>query len=103
MTVRKGDTVLGIAGKEKGKRGKGDKVHTQGNKVEVEGINLIVRHVRPRPNVRQAGRVQKESPLHMSNVMLVCNKCNAPTRVKLQFLEDGRKVRTCLQCKETID
>ena len=64
---------------------------------------MVVRHMRPRPDVRQAGRVQKESPIHMSNVMLVCNKCSKPTRVRTTYLDDGKKVRVCLQCKETMD
>ena len=103
MKIRTGDTVLVIAGKEKGKRGRVDRVNLTENRLVVEGLNMVVRHMRPRPDVRQAGRVQKESSIHMSNVMLVCNKCTTPTRVKVTYLDDGRKVRVCLQCGETID
>ena len=103
MKVRKGDTVMVLAGKEKGKSGRVERVLPSGSRVMVEGINMITRHMRPRPNVRQVGRIQQESPVHISNVMLVCNKCSKPTRGRTNFLDDGRKVRVCLQCKETID
>ena len=103
MKIRTGDTVMVIAGKEKGKSGKVERIQADRNRLVVEGINMVVRHMRPRPDVRQAGRVQKESPIHMSNVMLVCNKCSKPTRVRTTYLDDGKKVRVCLQCKETMD
>ena len=103
MKIHKGDTVLIIAGKERGRSGRVERVLPSQNRVLVEGINLVTRHMRPRPDVRQAGRIQKESPIHISNVMLLCNKCNKPTRVRASYLDDGRKVRLCLQCKETID
>ena len=103
MKIRRGDTVMVIAGKEKGKSGKIERIQADKNRVVVEGINMVIRHMRPRPDVRQAGRVQKESPIHLSNVMLVCNKCSKPTRVRATYLDDGKKVRVCLQCRETID
>jgi large subunit ribosomal protein L24 len=103
MRIRRGDTVLVIAGKDKGKSGRVERDFPSENRVLVEGINMVTRHVRARPEVRQAGRIQQESPIHVSNVMLMCNKCSKPTRAKVNYLEDGRKVRACLQCKETID
>jgi large subunit ribosomal protein L24 len=103
MAIRKGDTVLVIAGKEKGRQGRVERLIPAKDRVVVEGLNMVVRHMRPRPDVRQAGRIQKEAPIHTSNVILVCNKCSKPTRVRISHLEDGRKVRTCLQCSETID
>ena len=103
MAIRKGDTVLVIAGKEKGRQGKVERLIPEKDRVVIEGINMVVRHMRPRPDVRQAGRIQKEAPIHASNVVLVCNKCSKPTRVRISHLEDGRKVRMCLQCSETID
>ena len=102
MKIRRGDTVMVIAGKEKGKRGRVDKVLPSHDRVMIEGVNLVTRHVRPRPDVRQAGRIQKEAPVPLSNVVLVCDKCSKPTRVRHSFLDDGRKVRVCLQCRETI-
>jgi large subunit ribosomal protein L24 len=103
MKVRKGDTVMVIAGKEKGRSGRVDRVLNKQDMVVIEGLNMIIRHMRPRPDLRQAGRIQKESPIHMSNVLLVCNKCNSPTRPRLNYIEGGRKVRECRQCNETID
>ena len=103
MKLRKGDTVMVIAGKEKGKTGRVDRILIPQDRVTIEGVNMVVRHMKPQPGVRQAGRVQKESPLHISNVMLVCNKCDKATRVTFQNLDDGRKVRVCLRCRETID
>ena len=103
MRIRKGDTVLVIAGKDKGKSGRVERDLPSQNKVMVEGINMVTRHVKARPDVRQAGRIQQEAPIHVSNVMLMCNKCSKPTRTTVNYLEDGRKVRVCLQCKETID
>ena len=103
MKIHRGDTVLVVAGKEKGRRGRVDRVLLSRNRIVVEGLNLVVRHVRPRPDMRQAGRIQKESPIHVSNVMLICNKCNEPTRIRASHLEDGKKVRICLQCQETME
>jgi len=103
MDIRTGDTVLVIAGKEKGRRGRVDRILASRNRLVVEGLNMVVRHVRPTAGVRQAGRIQRESALHVSNVMLVCNKCGKPTRVTSNRIGDGRKVRECRRCKETID
>ena len=103
MRIRSGDTVLVIAGKEKGKTGRVERQITGKNRIVVEGVNLITRHVRPRPNIRQSGRIQREAPIHVSNVVLLCNKCNEPTRPHIVFLETGARVRGCPKCKEVID
>ena len=103
MRIRKGDTVFVLSGREKGRRGRVDRVLSEKDRVVIEGVNMITRHVRPRPNVRQAGRIQQEAPIHLSNIMLVCNRCTQPTRAHISFLEDGKKVRTCHKCNETID
>jgi len=103
MSIRKGDTVFVLSGRDKGRRGRVDRILSTKNRVVVEGVNMITRHVKPSPNVRQAGRVQQEAPIHLSNLMLVCNHCAQPTRTHASFLEDGKKVRTCHKCKETID
>ena len=103
MRIRTGDTVLVIAGKEKGKTGRVDRQLTEKNRVVVEGLNLVTRHVRPRPGVRQSGRVQQEAPIHISNVVLVCNKCNRPIKPTSVRLETGVRVRGCPKCKEVID
>ena len=71
--------------------------------VIVEGINMIKRHTRARAMARQAGIIEREAPLHVSKVMLICSKCNRPTRVGFRFLEEERKVRVCSSCHEVID
>jgi len=103
MKVRKNDTVLVIAGKDKGKKGKVRFAYPKEQRVIVEGVNFIKKHSRARRQARQAGIIELEAPIHISNVMLICNKCSKPTRVGLRFLEDGRKVRICRSCQEVID
>ncbi len=103
MKIRKDDTVLVIAGKDKGKTGKVRFSYPKKERIMVEGINFIKRHIRARGRVRQAGIIQLEAPIPMSNVMLLCSRCNRPTRVSFRFLEDGRKVRVCNRCSEVID
>ena len=103
MRIRSGDPVLVIAGKEKGKTGRVDRQMVKSDRVIVEGVNMITRHVRPRPNVRQSGRIQQEAPIHVSNLVLICNKCNRPTKPVSISLETGARVRGCPKCKEVID
>jgi large subunit ribosomal protein L24 len=103
MKIRKNDTVQVMAGKDKGKRGKVRFAHPKKNRVIVEGINFIKKHSRARGQVRQAGIIDLEAPVDVSNVELFCDKCNRPTRVGFTFLDDGRKVRFCRKCKEVID
>ena len=103
MRIRSGDTVLVIAGKEKGKTGKVDRQVPKSDRVVVEGVNMITRHVKPRPNIRQSGRVQQEAAIHVSNLTLICNKCNRPIRPVSILLETGARVRGCPKCKEVID
>ncbi|HOJ93068.1 MAG TPA: 50S ribosomal protein L24 [Dictyoglomaceae bacterium] len=103
MDIKKGDLVLVISGKDKGKRGKVISVLPSENKVVVEGINIAKKHMRPTAKARQGGIVEKPAPLYRCKVMLICSRCNQPTRVKHTFLEDGRKVRVCSKCKEIID
>jgi len=103
MKIRKNDTVLVIAGKDKGKKGRVRIAYPKKQRVLVEGVNFVKKHSRARGQVRQAGIIDLEAPIHVSNVMLLCQKCNRPTRVGFTFLEDGRKVRICRSCKEVID
>ncbi|MBE3585281.1 MULTISPECIES: 50S ribosomal protein L24 [Desulfofundulus] len=102
LHVRKGDTVLVLTGKYAGKRGKVLEAQPAKGRVIVEGVNIVKRHTRPNPRMPQGGIVEKEAPIHASNVMLVCNKCNNPTRIAKKFLEDGRKVRVCKKCGEEL-
>jgi len=103
MKIRKNDTVLIIVGKDRGKKGKVRKALPRKDKIIVEGINMIKRHSRAKGQARQAGIIELEAPLEVSNVMLICNKCNKPARVGFRFLSDGRKARVCRSCDEVID
>jgi len=100
--VRKGDTVLVITGKDAGKKGKVISVMPGKSRVIIEGVNLVKRHTRPTQKLPQGGILEKEAPIHSSNVMLFCNKCNAPTRVSKKILENGEKERVCKKCGEAI-
>ncbi len=103
MNIRKGDTVMVIAGRDKGKKGKVRRTFPSESRVVVDSINMIKRHTKPRGAARQAGIVEQEAPIHISNVMLICSKCNNPVRVGSRLLEDGKKVRVCLSCHEVVD
>ena len=101
--IKKNDTVMVVAGKEKGKTGKVLKVFSKKNRAVVEKVNFIKRHMRPGAHSRQGGIVEKENPIHLSNLMVVCGKCTDPTRVERRVLEDGSKVRSCKKCGEILD
>ena len=103
MKIRKNDNVMVISGKDKGKKGKVRFTYHDKAKVVVEGANFIKKHTRATGAVRQAGIIEQEAPIRVSNVMLVCNKCNRPVRIGSRFLDDGRKVRVCRSCREIID
>ncbi|MCJ7516051.1 MAG: 50S ribosomal protein L24 [Dehalococcoidia bacterium] len=103
MKIRKNDTVLVIAGKDRGKKGKIRKALPKEDKVIVEGANMIKRHSRAKGQARQAGIIELEAPMDVSNVILICSKCNKPARVGIRFLSDGRKARICRVCGEVID
>lgn len=103
MKIRRDDNVMLIAGKDRGKSGKVRRVFPKTQRVVVEGLNMIKRHSRARRGTRQAGIIELEAPIHSSNVMLVCNKCDKPTRIGVRFLADGRRVRICRSCQEVID
>lgn len=100
--VRTGDTVMVISGKSKGKKGKVVSVQPEKSRVIVEDINVVKRHTKPTQKMPQGGIVEKEAPIHSSNVLLYCNKCNKTTRINKKFLEDGKKVRVCKQCGEVL-
>ncbi len=103
MKIRKNDTVQVMAGKDRGETGKVRFAYPKKNRLIVEGINFIKKHARARGQARQAGIIDLEAQIDASNVMLLCGKCNRPTRVGFTFLDDGRKVRICHKCKEVID
>ena len=101
--IKKDDKVKVITGKDKGKIGKVLKVNQKKQRILVENINVVKRHTKPTAQNRQGGIVESEAPIHWSNVMVMCSKCMTPSRVKMQRLEDGKKVRACKKCDEIID
>ncbi|MFQ5828886.1 MAG: 50S ribosomal protein L24 [Candidatus Methylomirabilia bacterium] len=103
LRMKRGDTVVVITGKDRGKRGKVLWVLRDKGRLIVERLNMIKRHQRPTQKLRQGGIIEREGTLPVSNVMLVCTKCDRPTRTAVQLLADGRKVRACKRCHETID
>jgi large subunit ribosomal protein L24 len=100
--VKRGDQVVVISGKDRGKKGEVLKVIPKSNRVMVKGVNMITKHVKPNAANRQGGIVHQEAPVHASNVMLYCTKCNKGTRIGHKLLEDGTKVRVCKNCSETF-
>ena len=103
MRIKKDDNVLVIAGKDRGKRGKVRFAYPKDQRVLVEGVNFIKMHSRAGRGVRQAGIIERESPINVANVMLLCARCSHPARVGFRVLADGRKVRFCRACNEVID
>jgi large subunit ribosomal protein L24 len=103
VKIKKGDIVLVILGNYKGKKGKVREVITEDNKIVVEGINLRKVHTKPRKQGEPGGILEKELPIPISNVKLVCPSCGEPTRVGFMFLENKKKVRFCKKCNEIAD
>jgi large subunit ribosomal protein L24 len=101
--IKKEDKVKVIAGKDKGKIGKVLNVNRKKSRVLVEKINIVKRHSRPSAQNKQGGIIEKEMPIQASNVMVMCNKCVTPARVKIQRLENGKKIRVCVKCGEALD
>lgn len=101
--IKKNDLVMVIAGKEKGKSGRVLRILPEKERVIVEKINFVKRHTRPHGRQRQGGILEKEAPLHISNVMLLCEKCNKPVRIGHRMIEEGKKVRFCRRCGELFD
>ena len=102
--IRRNDIVKVISGKDRGKTGKVLRVFPRKERAVVEGVNKILKHVRANPQQGIAGGIlEREAPIHVSNLMVVCPSCNQPTRVGHTFLSDGRKVRVCKKCNANID
>jgi large subunit ribosomal protein L24 len=102
--IRRNDTVIVTAGRDRGKRGRVLRVLPINNRLLVEGVNMIKRHTRPNPqrNIK-GGIVEREAALHASNVQLVCPECGKMTRIGHRMLNDGRKVRICRKCEGVVD
>lgn len=103
MKIKKGDKIRITAGKDQGKEGKVLAVFPEKNRLTVEGLNLVVKHMKPRRGGEKGQRIQFPAPISVSNTLLICVKCNKPTRVGYKILENGKKVRMCKQCKEVIE
>jgi large subunit ribosomal protein L24 len=102
--IRRNDSVQVMTGKDRGKKGRVLRVIADKNRLIVEGVNFVKRHTRPNPGRGvKGGILEKEAPLHASNVQLVCPECSAPTRIGHKVLEDGRKVRICRKCEGVVD
>jgi len=101
--IRKNDTVLVITGKERGKTGKVLRVLTEKGRVVIERLNMVKRSQKGRGPQQPGGVVEKEAAIDLSNVMIMCERCNAPVRTGARRLEDGTRVRVCRRCKEDID
>lgn len=102
LRIKKGDTVIVIAGKNKGKKGKVIKVFPCDDKVLVEGINMVKKNMRPSQKSPQGGIISREMPLDVSNVLLFCGRCSRGASFRIKFLKDDSKIRVCLRCGEKI-
>ena len=103
MHVKRGDTVVVIAGKDKGKEGKVVSAIPSQNKVIVEGVAMAKKHQKARMQGQESGIINKEMPIDASNVMRVCPKCGKPSRVGVKVFEDGSKARYCKKCEEIFN
>lgn len=105
MNIRKNDTVAVLVGKDKGKRGRIFRIEPSDGLAHVEGVNMVKRHMQPKPNVRQAGIIDREAPIHISNLKLVCPSCDKPTKalVRRAGAEGKEKTRVCKLCQAVIE
>jgi large subunit ribosomal protein L24 len=103
LGIKREDTVVVLAGREKGKRGRVIAVLPKKDALLVEQVNIVKKHMKPSKHYQQGGIIEREAPLQRSKVMLVCPKCDTPTRIGNKLLEDGRKLRACNKCGEVID
>jgi len=103
MHVKKGDTVEVISGKDKGKKGKVLKVLPRKATVVVEGVNVVKKHTKPSQKLPQGGILEKPAPLYSSKVLLFCPTCDTGVRTGAKVLDNGKKVRVCKKCGETLD
>ncbi len=102
LSIKKGDTVVVLSGKDKGKQGKVLTVMPETKKVIVEKVNVVSRHTKPRQQGEQGGIIKKEAPIYACKVMRVCPKCGKPTRPASKVGKDGKRVRVCKKCGAEI-
>ena len=103
VLLKKGDNVLVTCGEDKGKNGKIIEIIPKKNVLIIQGIHFLKKHMKPTQKSPQGGIVKQEGTIHLSNVLLVCNKCNKPTSIKKDLTKEGKKVRVCKKCGEIID
>jgi len=103
VNFKKGDQVIVISGDDQGKKGKIVSIFPKKMQVIIEGINFVKRHSKPTQKVPQGGIIKKEGAIHISNIKLICNKCNKPTKIKRDNTKEGKRVRMCKECGEIID
>ena len=103
MNIHKEDTVLILSGKDSGKKGRIIRVFPERNKALVEKVNMVKRHTRPNQQLPQGGILEKEAPIHISNLQVICPKCGKATRISKKVLTNGQKARTCKKCGEILD
>jgi large subunit ribosomal protein L24 len=101
--LKKNDKVIVLSGKDKGKIGAVLKIDSEKTRAIVEKLNVVKRHSKAGAKGAKGGIIEKESPIPISNLMVICNKCAEPTRVRKRILEDGSKVRTCKKCGELLN
>lgn len=101
--IKKDDIVQVVTGKERGKKGKVLAVLQEKGRVKIEKLNMFKKHMKPDRQTQQGGIVEREGTIHLSNVLLVCDKCGKGVRTKRKKLEDGKRVRICRKCEEVID
>lgn len=103
LNIKRNDQVKVIAGREVGKQGKVLKVFPKSQRAIVEGLNFIKKAERPSQKMAQGGIIEKEAPLHVSNLMVICRHCRKPTRTGNRRTEDGKVVRLCKKCGEVLE
>ena len=103
LGIKKNDTVMLISGDEKGKSGRVLSVLPSKDRILIESLNMIKRHMKPSKKYSQGGIIEREAPVHLSKVMLVCPKCSKPTRIGNTMLENGKKIRSCKKCGEVVE
>ena len=101
--IKRDDTVLVTTGKERGKQGLVHKVLPEQRRIVIQGLNMVKRHQRQKDERNPAGIIEKEMPIHVSNVKLICRACEKPTRVRFRIRTDNVKVRVCRSCEQDID
>ena len=103
LGIKKNDTVILLSGDEKGKSGRVLSILSSKDRVIIERLNMIKRHMKPSKQYAQGGIIEKEAPVYMSKIMLVCPKCSKPTRIGNTILENGKKIRSCKKCGEVVE